>query len=303
MGPAAVTGRAGFVSLIGRPNAGKSTLLNRLVGEKLSIVSRSPQTTRNRITGIKNLPEGQIVFVDTPGLHVAVDKFGAFLLNTARRAVEDVDLVCLVVDAAAGDAPEEIVMEPLRAYTGPVFCVLNKTDRVRPKSRMLPLIETWRRGHSFSEIIPVSAMDGTSCHRLLELIVATLPEHPPFFPADATSDQPETFYVAEMIREKVFHLTRQEVPYAVAVRVEELTERADPACLYVRATVFVEQESQKGILIGKGGAMLKRIGTAARHDLESFFGIKVFLQSTVEVRRHWRRDERALREFGFRLTS
>jgi GTP-binding protein Era len=181
--------------------------------------------------------------------------------------------------------------------------VLNKTDRVRPKSRMLPLIERWQRGHRFSEIVPISAMEGTYCDRLLQMIVATLPEHPAFFPADATSDQPETFYVAEVIREKIFHFTRQEVPYAVAVRVEELTERDDPACLYIRATVFVEQESQKGILIGKRGAMLKQIGTAARRDLESFFGIKVFLQSTVEVRRNWRRDERALREFGFLLTS
>jgi GTP-binding protein Era len=298
-----VTHRAGFVSLIGRPNAGKSTLLNRLVGEKLSIVSPRPQTTRNRITGIKNLPGAQVVFVDTPGLFPADGKLGAFMLKTAHRAVEDVDLVCLVVDASTGDGPDSIVLEPLRAYTGPVFCVLNKTDRVRPKSRMLPLIERWQRGHPFSEIVPISAMEGTYCDRLLQMIVATLPEHPAFFPAEATSDQPETFYVAEMIREKIFHLTRQEVPYAVAVRVEELTERDDPACLYIRATVFVEQESQKGILIGKRGAMLKQIGTAARRDLESFFGIKVFLQSTVEVRRNWRRDERALREFGFLLTS
>jgi len=298
-----MTGRAGFVSLIGRPNAGKSTLLNRLVGEKLSIVSPRPQTTRNRITGIKNIPGVQVVFVDTPGLFPADGKLGAFMLKTAHRAVEDVDLVCLVVDASTGDGPDRIVLDPLRAYTGPVFCVLNKTDRVRPKSRMLPLIETWRRGYPFTEIVPISATEGTYCDRLLEMIVGKLPEHPPFFPVDATSDQPETFYVAEMIREKIFHLTRQEVPYAVAVRVEELTEREDPACLYIRATVFVEQESQKGILIGKGGAMLKQIGTAARRDLESFFGIKVFLQSTVEVRRHWRRDERALREFGFLLTS
>jgi len=298
-----VTSRAGFVSLIGRPNAGKSTLLNRLVGEKLSIVSPRPQTTRNRITGIKNLAGAQVVFVDTPGLRPAADMLGDFMLKTARRAVEDVDLVCLVVDASVSDDPDEIVLEPLRAYSGPVFCVLNKVDRVRPKSRILPIIETWQRGHPFAEIVPISATEGTYCDRLLEMIVRRLPEHPPFFPADATSDQPETFYVAEMIREKVFHLTREEVPYAVAVRVEELTEREHPACLYVRATVFVEQESQKGILIGKGGAMLKRIGTAARHDLESFFGIKVFLQSKVEVRRHWRRDERALREFGFRLTS
>ena len=298
-----MTGRAGFVSLIGRPNAGKSTLLNRLVGEKLSIVSARPQTTRNRITGIKNLPHAQVIFVDTPGLHPAAGKLGHFMLTTARRSVEDVDVVCLVVDAPEGDDPGEIVLDPLRRYAGPVFCVLNKVDRVRPKSRMLPLIETWQRGYAFAEIIPVSATEGTNCDRLLDLIVQRLPEHPPFFPPDATSDQPETFFVAEMIREKVFHLTREEVPYAVAVRVEELTERERPACIYARATIFVEQDSQKGILIGKGGAMLKQIGTAARRDLEAFFGIKVFLQSTVEVRRHWRRDERALREFGFRLTS
>ena len=298
-----MTGRAGFVSLIGRPNAGKSTLLNRLVGEKLSIVSARPQTTRNRITGIKNLPHAQVIFVDTPGLHPAAGKLGRFMLTTARRSVEDVDVVCLVVDAPGGDDPGEIVLDPLRRYAGPVFCVLNKVDRVRPKSRMLPLIETWQRGYAFAEIIPVSATEGTNCDRLLDLIVRRLPEHPPFFPPDATSDQPETFFVAEMIREKVFHLTREEVPYAVAVRVEELTERERPACIYARATIFVEQDSQKGILIGKGGAMLKQIGTAARRDLEAFFGIKVFLQSTVEVRRHWRRDERALREFGFRLTS
>ena len=298
-----MTGRAGFLSLIGRPNAGKSTLLNRLVGEKLSIVSARPQTTRNRITGIKNLPHAQVIFVDTPGLHPAAGKLGHFMLTTARRSVEDVDVVCLVVDAPGGDDPGEIVLDPLRRYAGPVFCVLNKVDRVRPKSRMLPLIETWQRGYAFAEIIPVSATEGTNCDRLLDLIVRRLPEHPPFFPLDATSDQPETFFVAEMIREKVFHLTREEVPYAVAVRVEELTERERPACIYARATIFVEQDSQKGILIGKGGAMLKQIGTAARRDLEAFFGIKVFLQSTVEVRRHWRRDARALREFGFRLTS
>ena len=258
---------SGFVSLIGRPNAGKSTLLNRLVGEKLSIVSPRPQTTRNRITGIKNIRDAQVIFVDTPGLYPAEGKLGNFMLTTARRAVEDVDLVCLVVDAAAGDGPDALVLEPLRAYAGPAFCILNKSDRVRPRSRMLPSIETWRRSHPFAEIVPISAMDGTYCDRLLDLIVRRLPEHPPFFPADATSDQPETFFVAEMIREKVFHLTHQEVPYAVAVRVEELTERESPPCLYIRATVFVEQESQKGILIGKGGAMLKRIGTAARRDL------------------------------------
>ena len=295
--------RAGFVALIGRPNVGKSTLLNRLVGEKLAIVSPRPQTTRNRITGIKNLPAAQVVFVDTPGLHAGGGKLGEFMQKTSRRAVEDVDLVCLVVDASARGGPDAAVLEPLRAHRGPVFCVLNKCDLVRPKGRLLPLLEAWRGAYPFAELVPVSAAGGENCDRLLELIVRALPEHPAYFPPDATSDQPETFWVAEVVREQIFHLTREEVPYAVAVRVEELAERARPECLYVRATVFVEQESQKGILIGKGGAMLKRIGTAARRELERFFGIKVFLALTVEVRRHWRRDARALREFGFLLTS
>jgi GTP-binding protein Era len=295
--------RAGFVALIGRPNAGKSTLLNRLVGEKLSIVSARPQTTRNRITGIRNLRHAQVIFVDTPGLHAGRGQLGEFMQKTAERAAAEVDVVCLVVDATRPEAADDLVLAPLRAFGGPVFCALNKVDRVRPKSRMLPLLERWQRAHPFAEILPISAADGTNCDRLLDLFVQALPEHPPFFPADATSDQPETFYVAEVVREKVFLFTHEEVPYAVAVRVEELTERARPERLDIRATVFVEHDSQKGILIGKGGAMLKRIGTAARRELEAFFGIPVFLGLTVAVRQNWRRDPRALREFGFMLTS
>jgi GTP-binding protein Era len=295
--------RAGFVSLIGRPNAGKSTLLNRLVGAKLSIVSPRPQTTRNRITGIKNLAAAQIIFVDTPGLHVGAGKLGRLMQETTRRAVEDVDLVCLVVDAATDADPGDDVLEPLRAYPGPVFCLLNQTDRVRPKTRLLGVIARWRDVHPFQEILPVSALDGTNCDRLLERIVATVPEHPALFPPEATSDQPETFYIAEVIREKIFRLTRQEVPYASAVRVESSTERTRPPCLSIAATIFVEHESQKGILIGRQGGMLKRIGTEARRELEAFFGIKVFLALTVQVRHNWRKDERALREFGFLLTS
>lgn len=295
--------RAGFVSLIGLPNAGKSTLLNRLVGEKLAIVSPRPQTTRNRITGIKNRSDAQVVFVDTPGLCPGGGKLGAFMARTVARALEDVDLVCTVVDAAARDSATGPVVDALRPYRGPVFCVLNKIDRVSPKSRLLERIEEWRRARDFREIVPLSALDGTNCDRLLELIVAALPEHPPYFPEDATSDQPETFYIAEAVREKVFLFTREEVPYAVAVQVDEVTERQEPPSLRIQATVFVERESQKGILIGRGGSMLKRIGTAAREELEAFFGVKVFLGLTVKVRPDWRRDDRALREFGFLLTS
>jgi GTP-binding protein Era len=297
--------RAGFVSLIGRPNAGKSTLLNRLVGEKLAIVSPRPQTTRNRITGIRNLPGAQIVFVDTPGLHTGGGKLGRYMADTAAQAMEDVDLACLLVDAASPRSrPDDVVLGPLRAYGGPVFCLLNKADVVRPKSKMLPIIETWRGVHPFREILPISAADGTNCDRLLQLVVEHMPEHPAYFPADVNTDQPETFYVAEVVREKVFHFTREEVPYAVAVRVDDLTEQAPPReRLDIRATIFVETDSQRGILIGKGGSMLKKIGTAAREELAGFFGIKVFLGLTVAVRRNWRKDERALREFGLRRTS
>ena len=297
--------KSGFVSLIGRPNAGKSTLLNQLVGEKLAIVSPRPQTTRNRITGIRNLRGAQIVFVDTPGLNTGGGMLGKLMKETVARAMEDVDLVCLVADASAPHGkPDALVLAPLEAYRGPVFCLLNKADVVKPKSRMLPLMEAWRAAYPFREILPISAVDGTNCDRLLDLVVAAMPEHPAYFPTDVTTDQPETFYVAEVVREKVFHFTREEVPYAVAVRVDDLTERRRPEPrLDIRATIFVETQSQRGILVGKGGSMLKRIGTAARQELEAFFGIKVFLGLTVAVRRNWRKDERALREFGLLLTS
>jgi GTP-binding protein Era len=295
--------RAGFVALIGRPNAGKSTLLNRLVGEKLAIVSPRPQTTRNRITGIRNLPGTQIVFLDTPGLHEPSGKLGEFMARTVEAALEDVDLACLVVDATGRHHPDPLALATLQRAGATAFCVLNKVDAVEPKERLLRLIDTWQRAHPFEEILPVSARDGTNCDRLIDLIAARMPEHPAFFPPESMTDQPETFYVAEVIREKVFMHTQEEVPYAVAVRVDDLTEHDRPPRLDIHARIFVERDSQKGILIGRGGAMLKRIGTAARTELEAFFGIKVFLGLTVQVRRAWRKDDRALREFGFRLTS
>ena len=298
-----VVTRAGFAALIGQPNAGKSTLLNRLVGEKLAIVSSRPQTTRNRVTGIRHRPGAQIIFVDTPGLHAGGGKLGGFMMQTVERAVEDVDLVCLVVDATARDHPDPLALRAVTDYTGALFCALNKIDRVPDKRRLLPIIERWRRARDFREIVPISALDGSNCDRLLDGLSEALPEHPALFPDDATSDQPETFYVAEVIREQIFHLTHQEVPYAAAVRVDELVDRPRPPCVYIRATIFVEQDSQRGILIGRQGSMLKRIGTEARRTLEAFFGIKVFLELTVQVRRNWRKDERALREFGLRLTS
>jgi GTP-binding protein Era len=292
------------VSLIGRPNVGKSSLLNRLVGEKLAITSPRPQTTRNRITGILTFPHAQIVFVDTPGFHEPTGKLGRFMLTIVQRSLEDVDVVCFVAEATERiHELDENVLKALSPVTRPVFCCLNKADLVKPKTRILPLIEAYQSRHPFTAILPVSAVDGTNLDRLKDLIVAALPQSPPFFPPEVTTDQPETFFVAEIIREKIFRSTHQEVPYACAVRVEELIERGARDRLYIRAIIFVEQDSQKAIVIGARGAMLQAIGSAARAELEAFFGIKVFLDLRVEVQKHWRRDDRALRGFGFMLTS
>jgi len=295
--------RAGFVALVGRPNVGKSTLLNRLVGVKLAIVSPRPQTTRTRITGIKNLTGAQVVFVDTPGIHERGGALHELMAKTVARALDDVDLVCVVDDASDGRPPDPTILARLERVRRPVFACLNKIDLVRPKSRLLPLLETWQASRRFGEILPISASRGDNCDRLLDCVVAALPEHPPLFPATSTTDQPETFFVAEVVREKLFVFTREEVPYASAVRVEELAERVEPPCLVIRATIYVEQESQKAIVIGLGGRMLRQIGTAARRDLETFFGIKVFLALTVTVRRAWRKNARTLRELGFLQTS
>ena len=296
--------RAGFVAIVGRPNVGKSTLLNRLVGEKMAIVSPRPQTTRIRITGIRHLPGAQVVFVDTPGLHAPRGKLDELMRGAAARALEDVDLVLFVAEAT--EKPARLptgALESLDACRAPVICCLNKVDLVTPKSRLLPLIAAYRARRDFAEIVPVAAETGEGCAALLDLVVPAMPERPAYFPGDSLTDQPETFFVAEAIREKIFRLTHQEVPYACAVRVEELTERERPARLYVRATIYVEQESQKGIVIGAGGSMLKRVGSAARVDLERFFGIPLYLDLRVGVRRNWRKDDAALREFGFLRTS
>ncbi|MFQ5829707.1 MAG: GTPase Era [Candidatus Methylomirabilia bacterium] len=296
--------RAGFITLIGRPNVGKSTLLNRLLGEKLAIVSPRPQATRTRVTGIRTGPDAQMIFVDTPGLHEPRGKLGQLMVNTVHRALEGVDVVCLVAEATEDPLRlDEQLFKAVVAVSGAAFCCLNKVDLAEPKERVLPLIEAYHARYPFREIIPISATDGTNCDRLLALVQDALPEHPPFFPPDTLTDQPETFYVAEVIRESLFLLTREEVPYACAVRVEEVAEREGKELLYIRAMIFVEQDSQKAIVIGSGGAMLKRIGTTARRKLEGFFGIRVFLELRVEVRKNWRKDEHALREFGFMLTS
>jgi GTP-binding protein Era len=295
--------RSGFVALVGRPNVGKSTLLNRLLGQKIAIVSPKPQTTRTRITGVRTLPGAQVVYVDTPGLHRPRGRLGEFMTATAAQALEEVDEVVLVEEATASPSLDDESFRPLWAVRAPILLALNKVDRVPDKRALLPRLEAYRRRGGFQELIPVSALDGTGVDRLEQALLARLPPGPPFYPADTLTDQPETFFVAEAIREKLFLYTCQEVPYASAVRVEELAERGPEERLYVRAVIFVEQSSQKAIVIGAGGALVKQIGQAARRELEVFFGVPVYLDLRVEVRRHWRRDARALREFGYRLTS
>lgn len=296
--------RSGFISLVGRPNVGKSTLLNRLLGQKIAIVSPKPQTTRNRIRGIRTLSGAQVVYVDTPGLHPPRGKLDRFMAAIAAETLEGVDGIVFVADATAPrGALDDQALGALRKVTAPVLLALNKVDLVRDKPRLLPLLEEYAARHAFRELIPISAVDGTGVDRLEASILALLPPGPALYPAETITDQPETFFVAETIREKLFLSTRHEVPYAAAVRVEELVDRGEPGPLYIRAVIFVEQPSQKAIVIGKGGASLKRIGQAARRDLEAFFGVRVFVDLWVRVRKHWRQDDRALREFGYLLTS
>jgi GTP-binding protein Era len=296
--------RAGFASLIGRPNVGKSTLFNRLLGQKLAIVSPKPQTTRNRIRGIVTRPAGQVVYVDTPGLHPPRGKLGRFLAATVTQALEEVDVVILVADATAPvDADAAEAFEALRSVSAPAVLALNKVDLVPDKAKLLPRLEAYAGRHPFRALVPLSAKKGTGVDRLEAVTLELLPPGPALYPADTVTDQPETLFVAETIREKLFQTLRQEVPYACAVRVEELVERGPDAPLYIRGEIFVERASQKGIVIGEGGAMLKRIGQAARRELEAFFGVRVFLDLRVRVREDWRQDDRALRELGYQRTS
>ena len=296
--------RAGFASLIGRPNVGKSTLLNRLLGQKLAIVSPKPQTTRNRIRGIRTRPAGQVIYVDTPGLHPPRGKLGRFLASTVAQAMEDVDVVVLVADATAPVEPAGgAVFQALETVTAPVVLALNKVDLVADKAALLPRLQAYAERYPFRALVPISATRGTGVTRFEEVVLALLPPGPPLYPADTVTDQPETLFVAETIREKLLLTLRQEVPYACAVRVEEIAERGDDAPLYIRAEIFVERSSQKAIVIGAAGSTLKRIGQAARRELEAFFGIRVFLDLHVRVRRDWREDDRALRELGYQLTS
>ncbi len=290
--------RSGFVALIGRPNAGKSTLLNTLIGQKIAIMSDKPQTTRNKIVGVLTKSEGQIIFLDTPGIHKPKDKLGEYMVSTALDTLHEVDVIYYLVDVTVPfGAGEAYIIENLARVKTPVFLLLNKIDRI-PKPEILPLIEFYQSKHKWAEIVPISALKGENTEALIRSTLQYLPPGPQYYPEDAITDQPERLIIAELIREKVIQATREEVPHSVAVEVE-LMERRSSELIYVGATIYTERDSQKGILIGRKGEMLKNIGSQARQDIERLLGNKVFLELWVKVKADWRNRENILREFGY----
>jgi GTP-binding protein Era len=291
--------KSGFIAIIGKPNVGKSTLINKIIGEKVAITTHKPQTTRNRITGIKNLENAQLIFVDTPGIHRAKTILNRYLVDTARDAFTDADLILLLVEAGKEpDDDDRFILESLRDMPLPVILVINKIDLVKKES-LLPLIESYRKRYSFREIIPLSALKGFSIDRLIECAVDLLTEGPQYFHTDLFTDLSERFLAAEMIREKLTLLTQKEIPYSAAVVVDQFQEEEERNLIRIQATINVEKDSQKGILIGKRGLMLKEIGRRARLDMETFFNAKIYLELYVRVRRNWTRDAKWLREFGY----
>ena len=289
--------RSGFVAIVGRPNAGKSTLLNRLVGQKVAIVTSKPQTTRNRIQGIVTRPEGQIVFIDTPGLHVADSALGRQMMREVSAAVEGIDMLLLMVDAShALPHSDELLIQRAQRFGGRTILLLNKVDKV-PKAKLLPFIDAFSKAHEFAAIVPISALNGEGCQALVGEILRLLPEGPPHFPEDQVTDQPERFLASEIIREKAIQSTYHEIPYALAVETDKWEQ--GPKLLRIEATMYVERDSQKKILIGHKGEMLKKIGMSARKELEEMLETKIFLGLFIKVAPDWRENPHRVRELDW----
>jgi len=290
--------KCGYIALIGVPNVGKSTLLNRLVGDKLAITSPKPQTTRHRLLGIVNLPEAQLLFLDTPGVLDPKGALNATLVQAALTALSEADVVVWLVEPRPPATADKVLLPHLRQLHRPLIVVLNKIDTV-PKPQLLPLISAYHELFPASPIIPLSALRGDGLAELVAEILKLLPTAPPLYPPDQETDSTERFLVAELIRERVLHHAKEEIPHAVAVQVEEFDESRRPHLVKIRAVIFVERDSQKGILIGKQGRMLKAIGAEARAEIEALLGAKVFLELWVKVWKNWRKDPRALRALGY----
>jgi GTP-binding protein Era len=293
--------KSGFVSLIGRPNAGKSTLLNRLVGTKLAIVSNKPQTTRNRILGVKNYSDAQVVFLDTPGIHRPLHRMNVRMVDAAVDTIQEVDVIGLVVDVTEPPGKgDRFVIDLIKHAASPVFLILNKIDLVK-KSKLLPIMQKYSELGTFAEIVPVSAGTGDNVDRLERAIIDRLPEGEPRYPADYLTDQPERFFAAEIVREKLLQFTHAELPFSTAVAIDRFEEPDTPkGLLKLYCTIVVDRESQKPIIVGRGGEMIKKIGVAAREDLEKFFDTRVFLDLHVRVKNEWREDDNVLNDIGLK---
>lgn len=291
--------KSGFVSIIGRPNVGKSTLMNQVIGQKIAIMSDKPQTTRNKIHGVYTTEKGQVVFLDTPGIHKPTSKLGDYMMKVAQGTLGEVDAVLFLVDVAEGiGGGDRFIIEQLKNVTTPVILVLNKIDRVHP-DELFAIITKYKDLYGFAEIVPISALKGNNVTTLLEQIMRYLPEGPQYYPADQVTDHPEQFVCAELIREKILHLTREEIPHSIAVQIEDMRVEEN-GLVRISAIIFVERDSQKGIIIGKQGALLKEIGQKARMDIETLLGSKTFLELWVKVKKDWRNQDRVLRDLGFR---
>jgi GTP-binding protein Era len=295
--------KSGFVSLIGRPNAGKSTLLNRLVGTKIAIVSDKPQTTRTRILGVRNYPDAQVVYLDTPGIHRPLHRMNVRMVDTALDTIREVDVIGLVVDVMEPPGKgDRFVLDLVKNASAPVFLILNKIDLIK-KSRLLPIMQQYSQLASFAEIVPVSAGTGDNVDRLERVIIDRLPEGDALYPPDYLTDQPERFFAGEIVREKLLQFTHAEIPFSTAVvidRFEEPEEGDRKGLLKLYCTIVVDRESQKPIVVGRGGDMIKRIGVAAREDLERFFDTRVYLDLHVRVKSEWREDENVLNDIGLK---
>ena len=291
--------KSGIITICGRPNVGKSTLTNAFVGEKVAIVTSKPQTTRNRICGIKNRGECQFVFVDTPGLHRARTRLGDYMVNVVRESVSDVDAVLLLVEPIPNvGEPEGQLIARIKALGCPAVLAINKADTVAQKDKLLEVIQVYSQEHDFDAVVPISARTGQGVEELLGVLEGFLPEGPQLFPEDMTSDQPERQMMAEIMREKLLLLLDKEIPHGTAVEITRFAERDDEV-VEVEATIYCEKNSHKGIIIGKGGGMLKKASTLARQDMEKFMGTKVFLKTWVKVKENWRDNPAAIQNFGY----
>ena len=291
--------KSGFVSIIGRPNVGKSTLLNRIVGQKVAIMSDVPQTTRNKIQGVVTSDDSQIVFIDTPGIHKPQTRLNDFMLKSAYSTFNEVDLVLFMVNAAEKrGAGDNFILEKLKNLRTPKFLVINKIDQVKPEE-LLKIIMDYTSDNEFNEVIPISAIQGNNVDEMMVTIKKYMPEGPQFYPDDQVTDHPEYFVVSEFIREKILQLTKEEVPHSVAVVVESMLRNEDDKA-HVHATIIVDRTSQKGIIIGKGGKMLKEIGVRARRDIEAMLGDKIYLELWVKVQKDWRDKQSYLQDYGYR---